>query len=51
VWAFGSGEIVLKNAVLVDAPDHSRSAGDTNYIPSVSIEPHGDPAITINNEG
>jgi len=41
--------ITLVNAVLVDAPDQTRSSGDTNYIPSVSFEPHGDPAITISN--
>lgn len=50
VFTFDAGEtITLKNAVLVDAPDFTRSAGDTNYIPSVSFEPHGKPAITISN--
>ena len=50
VFEFDAGKtITLKNAVLVDAPDTTRSAGDTNYIPSVSFEPHGDPAITISN--
>lgn len=50
VWTFETGEtITLANAVLVDAPDHTRSADDTNYIPSVSFEPHGNPAITISN--
>lgn len=49
ILEFDQGEtITLKNAELVDAPDFTRSAGDTNYIPSVSLEPHGDPAITIN---
>jgi hypothetical protein len=50
VWTFDNGEtITLKNAVLVDAPDFTRTAGDSNYIPSVTFEPHGDPAIEITN--
>lgn len=50
VFEFDTGEtITLKNAVLVDAPDQTRSAGDTNYIPSVTFEPHGSPAISISN--
>jgi hypothetical protein len=50
VWVFDTGQtITLKNAVLVDAPDFTRSAGDTSYVPSVSVEPHGKPAITISN--
>lgn len=48
VWTFENGEtITAKNAELVDAPDHTRTAGDTNYIPSVTLEPHGDSAIEI----
>jgi len=48
VFTFDSGEtITLKNVELVDPPEFTRSAGDTNFIPSVSLEPHGDPAITI----
>jgi hypothetical protein len=50
VWTFADGEtITVKNAVLTDAPDYTRSAGDTNYIPSVTFEASGDPAIDINN--
>jgi hypothetical protein len=49
IFEFDNGEtITLKNAELVDADDFTRTAGDTNYIPSVTLEPHGDPAVTIN---
>lgn len=49
VWTYESGEtITAKNAEITDAPDFTRSAGDTNYIPSVTLVPRGDPAITIN---
>jgi hypothetical protein len=48
VFTFDSGEkITLNNVELVDPPEFTRSAGDTNFIPSVSLEPHGDPAVTI----
>jgi hypothetical protein len=48
-WTFDSGEtITLNNLAIVDSPDVVRTAGDTNYIPSVSLEPSGDPAIAIN---
>lgn len=48
VFTFDSGEtITLRNVELVDPPEFTRSAGDTNFIPSVTLEPHGDPAITI----
>jgi hypothetical protein len=51
VWTFANGEtITIKNAVLTDAPDYTRSAGDTNYIPSVTFGASGDPAIEINND-
>jgi hypothetical protein len=50
VWTFDTGETITANsAELVDAPEFTRSAGDTNYIPSVTFEPKGDPAIEINN--
>jgi hypothetical protein len=58
VYAFGSPDtdpsnadkkIVAHNAEIVDAPDFTRSAGDTNYIPSVTFRAVGDPAIEIIN--
>jgi len=49
-WTFASGEIIaINNAEIVDAPDFTRSAGDTNFIPSVTLEGSGDPAIAISN--
>jgi hypothetical protein len=49
VWTFNTGDtITTHNTEIAEAPDHTRSAGDTNYIPSVSFEPTGDPAIEIN---
>ena len=42
--------IVAHNVEIVDAPDYSRSAGDTNYIPSVTFRAVGDPAIEVINE-
>jgi hypothetical protein len=48
IWTFDNGEtITAKNSEITDAPDFTRSAGDTNYIPSVTLMPRGDPAITI----
>jgi hypothetical protein len=49
-----SKRIVAHNVEVVDAPDHSRTAGDTNYIPSVSFQAVADedgsrPAIEIIN--
>jgi hypothetical protein len=50
VWTFENGEtITANNAQLVEAPDYTRTANDTNYIPSVTFEPSGDPAIEISN--
>lgn len=49
VYEFGTGNITLANTEIADAPDFTRSAGDTNYIPSVTLQPSGDPAITITN--
>jgi len=50
VWTFDTGEtITAYNAELIDAPDHTRTANETNYIPSVTFEPSGDPAIDIAN--
>jgi len=42
-------QIVAHNVEIVDAPDFTRSAGDTNYIPSVTFRAVGDPAIEIIN--
>lgn len=42
-------KIVAHNAEIVDAPDYTRTAGDTNYIPSVTFRAIGDPAIEIIN--
>ena len=41
--------IVAHNVEIVDAPDYTRSAGDTNYIPSVTFRAVGDPAIEVIN--
>ena len=42
-------QIVAHNVEIVDAPDFTRSAGDTNYIPSVTFRAVGDPAIELIN--
>jgi len=48
VYTFDSGEqIAVNNTEIVDAPDFTRSAGDTNFVPSVTLEGSGDPAVTI----
>jgi hypothetical protein len=58
VYAFGDAntdpsnadrKIVAKNVEIVSAPDVTRSAGDTNFIPSVTFQATGDPAIEIIN--
>jgi len=58
VYAFGDPgtdpstadkRIVAHNAEIVDAPDFTRTAGDTNYIPSVTFRAVGDPAIELIN--
>jgi hypothetical protein len=58
VYAFGAPntdpsaadkKIVAKNVEIIDAPDQTRSAGDTNFIPSVTFQAVGDPAIEIIN--
>ena len=58
VYAFGAPgtdpsnadkRIVAHNVEIVDAPDFTRSAGDTNYIPSVTFRAVGDPAIELIN--
>jgi len=44
--------ITLHNGEITDAPDHTRSAGDTNYIPSTTLQGKADdsnPAISITN--
>jgi hypothetical protein len=48
VYTFDSGEqIAVNNTEIVDAPDFTRSAGETNFVPSVTLEGSGDPAVTI----
>lgn len=42
-------QIVAHNAEIIDAPDHTRTAEDTNYIPSVTFRAVGDPAIEVIN--
>ena len=42
-------QIVAHNVEIVDAPDFTRSAGETNYIPSVTFRAVGDPAIELIN--
>jgi len=50
VWTFSDGEqIAVSDTEIVDAPDFTRSAGDTNFIPSVTFEGSGDPQIIITN--
>jgi hypothetical protein len=58
VYAFGppnsdpgaaDKKIIARNAEIIDAPDQTRSAGDTNFIPSVDFVAVGDPAIEIVN--
>jgi hypothetical protein len=59
VWAFGDDptvdpsnadkKIVAHNAEIIDAPDFTRTAEDTNYIPSVTFQAVGSPAIEIIN--
>jgi hypothetical protein len=58
VYAFGSAntdpsnadrKIVAKNVEIIDAPDQVRTAGDTNFLPSVTFQAVGDPAIEIIN--
>jgi len=44
-----SKRIVAHNVEIVSAPDFTRSAGDTNYIPSVTFRAVGDPAIEVIN--
>ena len=41
--------IVTHDVEIVDAPDFTREAGETNYIPSVTFRATGDPAIEIIN--
>jgi hypothetical protein len=59
VYAFGDPntdpddadrKIVAKNVEIIDAPDQTRTAGDTNFIPSVTFQATGDPAIEIIND-
>lgn len=42
--------IVARNVEIVDAPDFTREAGSTSYIPSVTFQAVGDPAIEVINE-
>jgi hypothetical protein len=42
-------QIVAKNVEIIDAPDFTRTAEDTNYIPSVTFRAVGDPAIEVIN--
>lgn len=37
VYKFPDNDVTLKNASISDAPDYTRSAGETNYIPSVTF--------------
>jgi hypothetical protein len=41
--------IVLKNVQLIDAPDITRAGDDANFIPGVTLQASGDPAIEIIN--
>jgi len=36
VYAYPDNDVTINNAELSDAPDYTRSAGDTNYIPSTT---------------
>jgi len=36
LYAFPDNDVTVKNAEITDAPDITRSAGDTNYIPSTT---------------
>ncbi len=38
VYKFPDNDVALKNASLTDAPDYTRSAGETNYIPSTTFQ-------------
>jgi hypothetical protein len=50
VWDFGNNRnITARNVELTDAPDITREAGENNFVPSVTLQPSGDPAIEINN--
>lgn len=41
-WEFDNSDQYFEfaNPVVVDSPDYTRNAGDTNYVPSVSLEPN-----------
>jgi hypothetical protein len=45
-------KIVAKNCEIIDAPDHTRSAGDTNFVPSITfraVSDENNPAIEMIN--
>jgi hypothetical protein len=45
-------KIIAHNVEILDAPDHARSAGDTNFIPSVTfraVSDENNPAIEMVN--
>ena len=42
--------IVAHNVEIIDAPDFTRSAGETSFIPAVTFQAVGDPAIEVINE-
>ena len=41
VWSFEDNDLQLTDAEIIDAPDFTRSAGETNYLPSVTLEGEG----------
>jgi len=38
LYQYPDEDVTVKNASITDSPDYTRSAGDTNYIPSVTFE-------------
>jgi hypothetical protein len=37
VYSYPDNDVILKNASISDSPDYTRSAGETNFIPSVTF--------------
>jgi len=54
VYSYPDNDVTLENATISDAPDYTRTAGETNYIPSVTFRgsQEGDTAdVTVSYTG
>lgn len=49
VYTLPTGDVTLNNATRTNTDEVAREAGDANSIYGITLEAHGDPAVSVNN--